>query len=144
MEKEEKVLEVEVVEELPEKAQELAVMVASGLRFADAVAACKVDPLTAARWVQRPEFESLVSSHLPSDKQIRQAFMAEASRNVEALRELRDRCSDPKVQIMAVKELLAQAGFVPVRKVATISYSLPKERHKQAMETVAELLEEQG
>ena len=127
---------------MEDRARALAAGVASGLKLADAAAAAKIDMLEAAEEAAKPGFIRLVQEFLPSDGAVRQAFMAEAARSLEVLRELRDDCTDPKVRLAAVKEFLTQAGFTPVRKVATISITVSADKAKLLRDTAAEMLEQ--
>lgn len=130
-------LEIEVVDQ---GRQRLAVALASGERLVDATQRLNLDLTVAAGWVQQPWFLELVAQALPPEESIRQRFVSEASQSVRVLQELRDLSPDPKIRLAAAKDLLDRAGFTPIRKVATVNFSLRTERKELLDATASELL----
>lgn len=124
-----------------DKVNGLAALVARGVRLHDAAARMGLLPDQAAEIALAADFQERVRQFLPSDADIRQQFMGEASRSLEVLRELRDHSTDGKVRLAAVKDLLDRAGFTPVRRIQTMAYTIDPERHKLLQATAKETLD---
>lgn len=132
-------LEPDIIDAGPDT-QRLAIALANGERLVDAAQRLNLDLTVAAQWVQQPWFLELVAQALPPEESIRQRFVSEASQSVRVLQELRDLSPDPKIRLAAAKDLLDRAGFTPIRKVATVNFSLRTERKELLDATASELL----
>jgi len=75
-------------------------------------------------WVSQPHFESLIKEHLPSTDEIRNIFYLEAAKSARAIAEIRDKGAKDRDRLDAAKELLRQAGFTPIQRIASVSFSL--------------------
>lgn len=125
--------------DLPPEASKLAACLAQGLSLPAAVTLLQLDPLQASSWVSSSEFARLLSSLSPDERTVRELFRAQAASSVEVIRELRDSAVDPKVRLAAAKDLLDRAGHTPIRKVATVTFTVPRERRDLVDATVLEL-----
>lgn len=120
----------------------LAHAVARGESPYAAVARLGIAPEAATEWLQDPEFHQLVEQHLPSHDEIRQRFMAHAGKAAAAMESLVTAAEDEGVKYRAAKDILDRAGFTPVRRVATVSFSVPSSRIEHTQDTLRELLGE--
>lgn len=121
----------------------LAHAVARGEDPHAAVARLKIAPETAMEWLNSPDFHAAVERHLPSQDEIRQKFMAQAGKASAAIAHLASAAEDEGVRYRAAKDLLDRAGFTPVRRVATVSYSIPQDKAAHTQDTLNELLGEE-
>jgi len=86
-----------------------------------------------------PELPHLVASFIPPEPDLRQRFLNETARNIEVLKELRDRGDDDRVRLKAVTELLDRAGFTPIRRIQELRVTLAADRKDLLTKTLKEL-----
>lgn len=76
---------------------------------------------------------------LPTTDEVRNLFYKEAARSARVLAEIRDKAAKDRDRLDAAKEILRQAGFTPIQRIATVTFRIPLDREKQMAETAKEL-----
>jgi hypothetical protein len=131
--------ESEVVDE-PAELRPLAQLIAIGTPPKEAATELGLTPAAVAELMHRPDFTDLVRDSLPTPDEVRLRFESQVAASIDTLSYLRD-SGKSEVRLAAAKELLAQAGYTPVRKIQSVSFTVSGDKKEHLTATLREILD---
>jgi hypothetical protein len=126
---------------IPDSVCEVARLVALGLSVPDIIVKVGIDGSSVLKALEHPKFQSIVATFLPNREELDLRFKSEINSSIKRIAELRDQNDEKGVALAAAKELLAQAGVSPIKKIAIAHFSFSGGRDKVMEDAISDVID---